>query len=168
MFLARQGFTVFALDDALNALQTTRQGLQAGSHSARLTGGDVGDLPYADASFDAIVSLFVIHHNRLARIRRAVEELRRVLKPGGLAVLDLNSTVSWNLGSETGIEVEPGTFMPTAGNEMGTPHRYFDEGAAREVFSCLHTLDFYLNEQDFRDSTGVIRHYGQWTAVVTR
>ena len=125
-------------------------------------------MPYADASFDAIVSLFVIHHNRLARIRRTVEEIGRILKPGGLALLDLNATVSGTLAGETGIEVEPGTFMPTSGREVGTVHRYFDEASAHSVFSRLRALELHLNEQDFRDATGVIRHYGQWTALLTR
>jgi len=44
-------------------------------------------LPFADASFDAVVSAFVLRN--LARIDRGLGEMRRVLRPGGfLAVLE--------------------------------------------------------------------------------
>jgi len=43
--------------------------------------GDAEALPFADASFDAVVSSFGIHH--VERPRRALAEARRVLRPGG-------------------------------------------------------------------------------------
>jgi SAM-dependent methyltransferase len=44
-------------------------------------GGDAEALPFADASFDAAVSNFGIHH--VERPERAIAEARRVLSPGG-------------------------------------------------------------------------------------
>lgn len=55
---------------------------------------DAQKLPFADASFDAIVSSLVLHNipNREGR-RQAVREIARVLKPGGrVALLDLRHT----------------------------------------------------------------------------
>jgi ubiquinone/menaquinone biosynthesis C-methylase UbiE len=43
--------------------------------------GDVTDLPFADASFDVIVSSFSLHH--WDHPERAAGELARVLRPGG-------------------------------------------------------------------------------------
>jgi arsenite methyltransferase len=53
--------------------------------------GDITALPFSDASFDAIVSMTVIHNipSRDAR-DQALRELVRVLKPGGcIAIFDL-------------------------------------------------------------------------------
>ena len=46
------------------------------------------EMPFADASFDLIVSNLCLHNisDRVAR-RRAVEQISRVLKPGGTAIL---------------------------------------------------------------------------------
>ena len=47
--------------------------------------GDVRALPFADDSFDAIYSMGTIEH--FDETERAVEEMARVLKPGGRAIV---------------------------------------------------------------------------------
>jgi SAM-dependent methyltransferase len=47
--------------------------------------GDVRDLPFRDASFDAIYSMGTIEH--FDETEHAVEEMARVLKPGGRAIV---------------------------------------------------------------------------------
>ena len=54
-------------------------------HRLRATVGDVRDLPFRDASFDAIYSMGTIEH--FDETERAVEEMARVLKPGGRAIV---------------------------------------------------------------------------------
>jgi SAM-dependent methyltransferase len=45
--------------------------------------GDVASLPFADASFDAVVSTFSLHHWQSPA--KGLEEIYRVLRPGGVA-----------------------------------------------------------------------------------
>ena len=53
--------------------------------------GDMRELPFADASFDGIVSSFAIDHLRRTEIPVALRESARVLRPGGdLLILNLN------------------------------------------------------------------------------
>jgi SAM-dependent methyltransferase len=47
--------------------------------------GDVRDLPFRDASFDAVYSMGTIEH--FDETERAVREIARVLKPGGRAIV---------------------------------------------------------------------------------
>jgi SAM-dependent methyltransferase len=50
--------------------------------------GSVNALPFADASFDAVISADVLCHAAV-QPQRALAELARVLKPGGLLVLNM-------------------------------------------------------------------------------
>jgi SAM-dependent methyltransferase len=47
--------------------------------------GDVRDIPFADASFDAVYSMGTIEH--FDETERAVQEIVRVLRPGGRAII---------------------------------------------------------------------------------
>ncbi|HOG47482.1 MAG TPA: methyltransferase domain-containing protein [Anaerolineae bacterium] len=50
-------------------------------------------LPFADASFDIVVSSIALHHTT---VRQTLPEIRRVLKPGGrLAVADMSRCEKW-------------------------------------------------------------------------
>jgi ubiquinone/menaquinone biosynthesis C-methylase UbiE len=52
--------------------------------------GDICSMPFADASFDAVYSAHVLYHIAdAASQRRALEEIARVLRPGGVAVIVL-------------------------------------------------------------------------------
>ena len=54
-------------------------------HGLQSAVGDVRALPFRDASFDAIYSMGTIEH--FDETERAVEEMARVLKPGGRAIV---------------------------------------------------------------------------------
>src|SRR5262245_54193235 len=45
--------------------------------------GDIGDLSFATASFDAVVMLYVVHHIRRERIGRVFSDVRTWLRPNG-------------------------------------------------------------------------------------
>src|SRR5688572_17343354 len=55
---------------------------------AALVQGSVATLPFADESFDAVVSIDVLCHSGVVE-RQAVEEASRVLRPGGLFLVQL-------------------------------------------------------------------------------
>jgi arsenite methyltransferase len=64
--------------------------------------GDMRELPFADASFDAVVSSLAIHNVHEAEGReRACFEIARVLRPGGrVAILDLSATGAYMVAFE--------------------------------------------------------------------
>lgn len=63
----------------------SRAAAKAGAHVA---GGTVNALPFPDGTFDALVSLDVICHRGVEQAA-ALAEFHRVLRPGGLLVLNL-------------------------------------------------------------------------------
>lgn len=71
--------------------------------------GDITRLPFADAEFDAVISMTVIHNIPKQDDRdRAVQELVRVLKPGGrIAIFDLMYTARYGeILRDAGMTVE--------------------------------------------------------------
>src|SRR5205807_185694 len=60
--------------------------------SDRFRVGDLEQVPFEDNTFDAVVCLGVIEY--LASDEQAVREIRRVLKPGGSAVISTPSAIS--------------------------------------------------------------------------
>jgi SAM-dependent methyltransferase len=53
-----------------------------------VTQGDLNALPFADASFDAVICSSVLYHRWVNDVAKALQELRRVLRPGGLLLLN--------------------------------------------------------------------------------
>lgn len=72
------------LSDRLQAMQIDYLSVDIDSPFA-MKRYDITDIPESDASFDVVICNHVLEH--IADDRRAMTELRRVLKPGGLAVL---------------------------------------------------------------------------------
>jgi SAM-dependent methyltransferase len=116
---------------------------------------DVDDgLPFADAEFDTAHANQVIEHVR--RTDGFMREVRRVLRPGGLALVSTNNLASWHNVASLALGLQP---MPAhvsdeviVGNPLnpqdGSPHedrgrahlRLFTPRALREL-SALHGLE---------------------------
>jgi len=84
--LALRGFRVIAVDIDVAALVGARD---SDTQDIKWIGGDATALPFADGSFDVIVCNSALEH--VADERRAVGEIRRVLKPGGRLILTTDS-----------------------------------------------------------------------------
>jgi SAM-dependent methyltransferase len=81
--LARRGARVTALDLSFGYLDEARRRALANQTAITLVQADGERLPFAEASFDLVWGNAVLHHLDLFK---AATELRRVLKPGGVAV----------------------------------------------------------------------------------
>jgi SAM-dependent methyltransferase len=85
---SRQGARAYGVDISPPIVARARTAFDVGPGgrpSLHDAVGDVRDLPFIDASFDAIYSMGTIEH--FDETERAVEEMARVLKPGGRAII---------------------------------------------------------------------------------
>ena len=85
---SRQGARAYGIDISEPTVIQARGAFDAGRgarRGLRGTVGDVRDLPFRDASFDAIYSMGTIEH--FSETERAIQEMARVLKPGGRAIV---------------------------------------------------------------------------------
>jgi ubiquinone/menaquinone biosynthesis C-methylase UbiE len=51
--------------------------------------GDICALPFADASFDAVICSSVLYHQWVRDVATAIHEMRRVLRPDGLLLINV-------------------------------------------------------------------------------
>jgi SAM-dependent methyltransferase len=91
VYLARQGLSVVAGDRSADALAQTARWLDRESLAATLLLLEMTRLPFEDGTFDAALSVNVLHHAEPAKARAAVQEIWRVLRPGGLFLAVLAS-----------------------------------------------------------------------------
>ncbi|MGH9945406.1 MAG: class I SAM-dependent methyltransferase, partial [Pyrinomonadaceae bacterium] len=121
---ARAGASVTGLDIAPNLIETARQRALAEGLEINFDEGDAEQLPYGDASFDTVVTMFGAMF--APRPERAAAELLRVCRPGGRIAM-ANWTPAGFIGQ---------MFKTTAGHvappNIPSPLLWGDEGIVRE------------------------------------
>jgi SAM-dependent methyltransferase len=80
-----QGARAYGIDISEPTVMQARAAFDTGRRGLFGAVGDVRALPFRDASFDAIYSMGTIEH--FDETERAVEEMARVLRPGGRAIV---------------------------------------------------------------------------------
>lgn len=93
--LARRGAQVTGIDIAPNLLEQARQRAEAEGLQICFDEGDAEQLPYPDATFDAVVTMFGAMFAPQPEL--VVSECSRVLRPGGLLAM-----ANWTPGSVAG------------------------------------------------------------------
>lgn len=113
---------------------------------------------WPDAFFDGLISLFVIYHNQLEKIRKSLAEINRVLRPGGLALITFLSKRGYRYGR--GEKIEPDKFISIEGDVAGESHNYSDlTEFDREFNEFIIRQVEYLKSQWTTTSVTVIVQY---------
>jgi 2-polyprenyl-3-methyl-5-hydroxy-6-metoxy-1,4-benzoquinol methylase len=130
--IARAGATVTGVDIAVNLLAQARERALAEALAIEFDEGDAEQLPYPDASFDAVVTMFGAMF--APRPDVVASELARVLKPGGLLAM-----ANWNPSSFTGkmFKVAANHVPPPPG--IAPAVLWGDEATVRERLSANFT-----------------------------
>jgi ubiquinone/menaquinone biosynthesis C-methylase UbiE len=105
--LLARGFRIVGFDYAPEMIRLAQQRFGA-SPAVHLCRADAESLPFPDSSFDHVVCLGVFEY--LSTYERGLEEIRRVLRPGGLAIISLPTRISldrfsYNLINMTAVPV---------------------------------------------------------------
>jgi len=84
--LAPNAASIVAFDATEQMLETAKaRCARAGLSNVEFQSGDAESLPFADAQFDGAVTRAAVHH--FADPQRAINEMFRVLRPGGTVVI---------------------------------------------------------------------------------
>lgn len=113
---------------------------QAREHGVDAVVADLGQrLPYDDASFDIVHSNQVIEH--LPKTDFFLREIRRVLKPGGYAILSTNNLASWHNVFSLALGFQPPPCHVSDELVTGNPANSFD-GYEQDVEGQQHLRVF--------------------------
>jgi SAM-dependent methyltransferase len=135
-YIAERGAVYHGLDIAPTPVEMMRHRLRLLGFDGdeRMRQGSALEMPWPDAAFDAVYSIGCLHHT--GDLRRAVGEIRRVLKPGGTAVVMLyNRHSARRLLDRTRAEVEiRGTYDANAEGEPAPHTDFTSRRDARRLF----------------------------------
>jgi cyclopropane fatty-acyl-phospholipid synthase-like methyltransferase len=81
--IAREGFDAYGLDLSKEALLLCQTMLKAWQTEASLSAGSMTAMPYGDGKFDAVIDIFSSYCIAEADFSRYLDEVSRLLKPGG-------------------------------------------------------------------------------------
>lgn len=90
---ARSGARLSGVDLTEAGIELTRERLSLEGLQSHLQVADAENLPFPDATFDIVYSYGVLHHS--PNTQRCFEEVARVLKPGGTALIMVYNHYSW-------------------------------------------------------------------------
>ncbi len=137
VYLAKKGFRVVGFDVSSTALRTVSQRLKSESlEGVLIVESEMSGLPFVDECFDAVVSTNVLHHARTVGIRRAVDEIHRVMGEGASGLIVTLSENDYKNGS--GRLLEARTYVLTEGDEQGIMHHFFSK---EELLSCFGAFE---------------------------
>jgi SAM-dependent methyltransferase len=149
-YLDRFGFDVAGIDIASAGIRAIRKRLKR-------TDARVGDiykpLPYPHASFDAVISVQVLQHSTAPSIKRAIQEMHRILRPGGVIFVTVGGRISKGKVRfclvQTARRIAPNTYVPTDGGEKGLTHFIYNQKLLREHFKGFRTLGLWKDSKDY-------------------
>jgi ubiquinone/menaquinone biosynthesis C-methylase UbiE len=87
--IAERGGRVVQLDYAVNSLNLLKKISEEVNIPVEIVGGDTFALPFPDGTFDIVFHQGLLEHFRPSVAQKLVEENVRVLKPGGLLLIDV-------------------------------------------------------------------------------
>jgi SAM-dependent methyltransferase len=163
LWLAQKGIQVSGIDLAKNALELARINLERSGYKdkiGQLVEGSVTETPFESGTFDGILESCVFQHIDRAGRKKAFDEVRRLLKPGGLFVgymLDAGHTV-FKARAKDQLEGDPGTLHLADGTSkihltnIGSAH-FFEKKEYLEYFEGFSVIDpclttYYLPKEE--------------------
>jgi SAM-dependent methyltransferase len=154
-FLASKGFKTWALDGSETGIEHARALVDEAGLSVNFDVGMMTELPYGDATFDYILSFNVIYHGDRPTVAKAVSEIRRTLKPGGIYQGTMLSKRNGHFGKGEKPSSDTFIYDHGGGGDEAHPHYYCNAGELVALFDGFELLEL-------RDVDHSHRRPGHW------
>lgn len=162
VFLAKNGFEVYGIDIAKHGIKIAKEWLKRERLKADLRVGDIYKrLPYKDNFFDAIISIKTLHHGKIEWIRRAIKEIKRILRPNGLIFVTIRKHLPKKYIPKDklyGIKwIAPRTYIILGGPDKGMPHYRFNKKILRKEFKGFKIIDLWVDSESYYCLLGQVK-----------
>lgn len=167
-YIAQKGFKTYGIDISKEALTQLKETLEKEKLKAEIQQGSFYNLPYADKTFDCVVSMSVLQHNDWEGAKRSFAEISRVLKDGGLFLLRVRSTKRSLPEKRKDIRDHGITYIPETGSKAGIILHNYSEEEIRELASknSLEIVDMKEETKEGRkEGTSQKEQKGHWIVV---
>jgi ubiquinone/menaquinone biosynthesis C-methylase UbiE len=147
-FFTELGYDVTGTDISENAIEITQKELDRRGLKATLKLCPMTNLPFTEGEFDITISRATINHGTLQDMKRAVYEVARTTKKGGLFFLTVSSVRASDFNNGTEI-VKDLTYAPNKGPENGLAHTFFKASTLAALLEPFFRIEeIYLSEHD--------------------
>lgn len=134
VYLNDNGFNVLSCDISNEALKIAKKNVK----DVSFVRCSMSRLSFPDNFFDGIVCNHVLQHGMINDIKKAINEMYRVLKKGGVILLEVASTESSKYLN--GQEIETNTRINVGGYDGHVPHHFFIREELEELFKFFKIL----------------------------
>lgn len=157
VFFAEKGFDITSVDLSADAVHATREAMQEKQLVFSGCVADMVKLPFENDTFDRVFSYHVISHQDTPGVQKVIDEITRVLKPGGKVFLTVCSKKHYAFSDENFPRVDENTVLKTEGAEVNVPHFFADKKALNVLFHdyaferVRHITDCIMEEDDRKE-----------------
>ncbi len=131
------GYITHGVEISNSQIEKAQKFFHENSIDIDIVKGDIRFLPHKDESMSFAYSYNTIFHMSKADIRKAVDEIKRVLVPGGLCFINFLSLEDGDYGK--GEQAGEGEFFQDEDSEK-VMHTYHTEAEANKLFSDMKIL----------------------------
>lgn len=135
LYFTQKGFKVTAVDLSAEAIAFNIEMQEEQGADYLCKRADMMKLPFANDAFDRVFSYHVISHQDTAGVQQVLQEIARVLKPGGKVFLTLCSKEHYAFSEEGFPRVDENTVLKTEGAEEDVPHFFADKEILKKLFT---------------------------------
>lgn len=164
-FAAREGCDVAGVDGSAAAIDFGRRRFTQEDLDGDLRVGDFTQLPFVDGAFDVAINRAALTQTGLSAAKKAVDEVARVLRPGGLFYNEIYGTQT-TAGGDPGPD---GVTLNVTGRLSGVGQIcFYDEERLDALFAekwRIETLQ-HVEITDVRSSPRDV--VGNWTVIAER
>jgi SAM-dependent methyltransferase len=156
-FLLEMGFDVYGSDYSLDAVRDVNQRLEEMVYEHRVKHESMTEISEPDESCDAVIAYNVVYHAYLADMIKTLNNIHRILRPGGSLLITFQSITSPIYNKEE--EVEPRTIVKKKEPEIGIPHHLVDQDEILKLLSGYHIEDLKYVEHEYDGMRGRGCHF---------